>query len=495
MFEKSEILDSELESFFSDIDPFVKIFQIEGDIYRKTANRETKKFSLGERTFFLKYHGPIGYKEVLKNLLKFQLPTVSAYPEWKALQKLSKLGIKAPTPLAIISRGFNPANSESIIITESVEPNISIEEILESKLINDVKANEKRNIIKKVAQISRSLHLNGINHRDLYLCHFLTDKNLDPDKEIFLIDLHRAQFRPKVPMRWAIKDIGGLIHSGMGYSLTERDLYRFFEVYFDKSLKEFSIKENKFLESCIDRAFRMYMKPLLNQIDITSNVVQENFYKQSGSNFRFIFRKEYKDLAKNLFPRIDEVMRSGEIIKDEEGHYIVSCQFENESIFIKKYQVKSFFHFLRKLFTKTRARVSWESSHWLNSAGIRTFEIIGIIERFNVLSTTDSYLISKKIKGNRLDELVLTQDTAIKLAQSFSSFFKRLNWIKFNHGDTKKENFYFHNDQLISFDLDVSKRRPINHKNYLQKDKRRIIRSYKEDLEIEKLLIKRMESE
>ena len=188
-------------------------------------------------------------------------------------------------------------------------------------------------------------------------------------------------------------------------------------------------------------------------------------------------------------------MRSGEIIKDEEGHYIVSCEFENESIFIKKYQVKSFFHFLRKLFTKTRARVSWESSHWLNSAGIRTFEIIGIIERFNVLSTTDSYLISKKIKGNRLDELVLTQDTAIKLAQSFSSFFKRLNWIKFNHGDTKKENFYFHNDQLISFDLDVSKRRPINHKNYLQKDKRRIIRSYKEDLEIEKLLIKRMESE
>ena len=78
----------------------------------------------------------------MKNLLKFQLPTVSAYPEWKALQKLSKLGIKAPTPLAIISRGFNPANSESIIITESVEPNISIEEILESKLINDVKVNQ-----------------------------------------------------------------------------------------------------------------------------------------------------------------------------------------------------------------------------------------------------------------------------------------------------------------------------------------------------------------
>ena len=495
MLKKSTFLDSELESFFSNVDPFIKIFQIEGDIYRKTANRETKKFVLGERTFFIKYHGPIGYKEIIKNLLKFQLPTVSAYPEWKALHKLSKLDIKAPTPLAIFSRGINPANSESIIITESLEPNISIEEILEAQLVNEENVKEKRKIIKKVAEISRSLHFNGINHRDLYLCHFLTDKNLDSNNDIFLIDLHRAQLRSKVPRRWAIKDIGGLIHSGLGYNLTERDLYRFFEVYFDKDINEFSVKENKFLESCIDRAFRMYMKPLLNQIDITSDVTHENFYKKAGIDFRFIFKNEYKDFAKNLFPKIDEIMHSGEIIKDEEGHYIVSCELEDESIFIKKYQVKSFFHFLRKLFNKTRARVSWESSYWLNSAGIRTFEIIGIIERFNVLSTTDSYLISKKIKGYRLDKLVLTQDTAIKLAQSFSSFFKRLNWIKFNHGDAKKENFYFYNDQLISFDLDVSKRRPIYHKNYLQKDKRRIIRSYKEDLEIEKLLIKRMESE
>ena len=51
MFEKSEILDSELESFFSDVDPFVKIFQIEGDIYRKTANRETKSLVWGSVPF------------------------------------------------------------------------------------------------------------------------------------------------------------------------------------------------------------------------------------------------------------------------------------------------------------------------------------------------------------------------------------------------------------------------------------------------------------
>ena len=44
MLKKSTFLDSELESFFSNVDPFIKIFQLEGDIYRKTANRETKKF-------------------------------------------------------------------------------------------------------------------------------------------------------------------------------------------------------------------------------------------------------------------------------------------------------------------------------------------------------------------------------------------------------------------------------------------------------------------
>ena len=70
MFNRFTVLDEEIENFFSfSEDPLKKIQELDGDIYRKTANRVTKKFELNKRTFFLKYHGPIGYIEVFKNIL------------------------------------------------------------------------------------------------------------------------------------------------------------------------------------------------------------------------------------------------------------------------------------------------------------------------------------------------------------------------------------------------------------------------------------------
>ena len=113
MFNRFTYLDKEIEDFFSNSkDPFKKLKEIDGVLYRQTANRITKKFLLNDQEYFFKYHGPIGYKEVLKNLLKFQLPTVSARPEWNALLKSKEVGINTPKPLAICEKGFNPANSE-----------------------------------------------------------------------------------------------------------------------------------------------------------------------------------------------------------------------------------------------------------------------------------------------------------------------------------------------------------------------------------------------
>ena len=498
MLNKMIFLDKELESFFSKSDdPFKRITEINGTIYRNTANRVTKRFSIGERTFFLKYHGPIGYKEVLKNVLKFQLPTVSAKPEWRALEKVNSLGLDVPKPLAMCSRGLNPAKSESFIITESVEPNKSIEDVLDSDYFSGSHINEKRRFIRKVAKISKTLHEGGVNHRDLYLCHFLIEENLDSEKPIYLIDLHRAQIRKEVPNRWAIKDIGGLIHSAIGYGMTERDLYRFFEVYFNKPLRKFSKEENNFLKLSITRAFKMYMKPILNDIDISSeriNSENSRYYKKTEENLRYIVKKDFAENFKNLISDIDLIMNKGEIIKKEAGHFIIACDFNGERIFIKKYQMKNFFHKFRKLASKTRARVAWESSHWLNSAGISTFEIIGIIERFNSISTTDSYLISRNIEGKRLEDMKFSLEESISLANKFNAFFKKLNWISFNHGDAKKQNFYVHNNSLIAFDLDSSKRRVFYKNRYLLKDKRRIIKSFKDNEVILNLLKKRMDS-
>ncbi len=486
MFNRFTVLDEEIENFFSfSEDPLKKIQELDGDIYRKTANRVTKKFELNKRTFFLKYHGPIGYIEVFKNILKFQFPTVSAKKEWSALKSLERIGVSSPSPLAIWSKGINPANSHSFIITESLEPNISIEEAFNAKGLKKISASEKIKLIKKIANICRTLHSNGLNHRDLYLCHFLIDKNFDLDKPIYLIDLHRAQKRYTVPSRWLVKDIGALFHSVIQFGMTERDCYRFLMVYFGCSLRDLFLNHGEFIKKVRKRAFSMYMKPLLSEIDISSKkpLPETSLYKKSATkDYRWIGLKDKVSRSiLELIQNEDELISRGEVIKNEKGHLVVKINITGKELFVKKYRIKNLFHRFRRFFKKTRARNSWEASHWFNVAGIKTMKPILIYEKLDLIGPVDSILVSEEINGIRLDKKLEKNHDTYKIASTISNFFKRLLWISFNHGDAKSSNFFVNENKLVVFDLDSSKRFFLasSLKRKIKRDKRRINRSLK----------------
>ena len=53
--------------------------------------------------------------------------------------------------------------------------------------------------------MTRLMHENNINHRDLYLCHFLWRGHAGEVPGLVLIDLHRALIHKKLPYRWRIK--------------------------------------------------------------------------------------------------------------------------------------------------------------------------------------------------------------------------------------------------------------------------------------------------
>jgi heptose I phosphotransferase len=92
-------------------------------------------------------------------------------------------------------------------------------------------------LIKKVAEIARTMHQNGVNHRDFYICHFLLPKSWleqnrsDVEPPLYVIDLHRTQVRSAVPQRWLEKDLAGLHFSCMDAGLTVRDRLRFISLY------------------------------------------------------------------------------------------------------------------------------------------------------------------------------------------------------------------------------------------------------------------------
>jgi len=262
------ILNSELKQYFSPKDDlFDKIMHLQGETFRALENRRTQKIILDGKNYFIKQHYGIGWKEIFKNLFQLRLPIISAKNEWLAIQCLHGLNIETQIIAGYGKRGWNPASMKSFLITEELPPSITLEDFCKNWKTQPPAFQSKQKLIREVARIARTLHENGMNHRDFYICHFLLKntslaslKNTDEQVCLYLIDLHRAQIRARTPERWVIKDLAGLYFSSKDIGLTKRDLLRFIKEYRNKLLTEEFNKEPAFWQRVKQRGDKLYRK-------------------------------------------------------------------------------------------------------------------------------------------------------------------------------------------------------------------------------------------
>ncbi len=241
----------------------------------------------------------------------------------------------------------------------------------------------------------------------------------------------------------------------------------------------------------------MYMKPILDDLNIDSSNEDNShsdFEKGKEKDSRWIIKKQFlNDDLLEILSSPDSSMSKGKEIKLEEGNHIVSLDLKNISIYIKKFQVKGALHYIRKFFSQSRAKTAWKATFWLNAVGIKTIQPIALIENHDAFTTKESYLITLKQQGQRLDAVDLTEDLENKIVNKMASFVKRLRWIGFSHGDAKSLNFFIESGSLIASDLDVCKRSyvPFFLERKLSKDKKRILKSFENNTTINQSLLKR----
>ena len=246
-------------------DIFSTVARLRGDIYRNKEGRRTLRFTLADKSYFLKYHRGVGWTEIVKNLLQGRKPIISARNEWHAIKFLQQHDIGTMTLAGYGERGLNPAKKESFVITDDLSNTMSLEHLGRQWRSHSPSFASKKALIEKLALITKTMHENGMNHRDYYLCHFLLDESfaehntVTADTELFLIDLHRAQLRHRrpVPKRWLIKDLASLYFSAMDVSLTQRDLIRFMRCYSGADLREMVRYQDAFWTKVRSRAQKM----------------------------------------------------------------------------------------------------------------------------------------------------------------------------------------------------------------------------------------------
>lgn len=224
-------------------DAFEKAMGLEGKAFRDVPGRKTSQVMLSGKQYFIKQHFGVGWREIIKNVLSLKKPVLSAMTEVRAIQKMTSLGI-ATTPLvAYGQRGCNPANIQSFVITEDLGDIISLEDLCATWKNHPPTAQFKRKLIIATAKLAKTIHENGINHRDFYLCHLCLD-NQDLYQQdltkisLYLIDLHRVLIHNKPSTKANMKDIAALYFSSMDMPLTAKDYLRF-KMYYQPQSNEF----------------------------------------------------------------------------------------------------------------------------------------------------------------------------------------------------------------------------------------------------------------
>lgn len=246
----SLFLDMPFSALWQDKEPFAEIAALSGEEFRRVKARRTFRIEVEGKGFFIKHHHGIGWKEIFKDLFQFKIPVTGAGGEYRAIRHLERYGVPTMSCAGFGERGANPAAQESFIITRELAGMVSLEDFFAEQ---NVSCEVRRDIICRLGRSVGTMHCHGLNHRDCYICHFLRSPETG---ELHVIDLHRAQIRKKVPFRYAVKDVAGILFSAMDLELSLRDIALFYREY-----KKAGNKNSKTFKAAVWKAaVKLYRK-------------------------------------------------------------------------------------------------------------------------------------------------------------------------------------------------------------------------------------------
>ncbi len=228
------IVNSDFERLLleNDLGTFDAIMRFSGGRIVKKALKEryTTKITLdsqdGAVNCFLKRYLRSPITEYFKQIIRLTRPIFGARNEWEALVYLNRLGVPTAVPVA-----YGECQGRSFTMTLAIENIIRACDWFEKFQPDSGEAVRVRRklLVEELARIVRKMHDSGINHQDLYLCHFLVRFEGDVPR-VFIIDNQRVMVHSgSLPERWRVKDLAQFCFSAS--CLTKEELEYFFEKY------------------------------------------------------------------------------------------------------------------------------------------------------------------------------------------------------------------------------------------------------------------------
>ena len=173
-------------------------------------------------------------------------------------------------------------------------------------------------------------------------------------------------------------------------------------------------------------------------------------------------------------------------IKNGHTCTIAQAQLAQQSVVIKRYNIKSWIHAVGRRFRKSRAAISWANAHRLIMVNISTPKPLALVEERAQWLANRAYFITEFVDAPDVAAFFAQphaeqnkRDVAYQVAQ----LFYRLYLLKISHGDCKASNIKIKDGKPVLLDLDAMQANPCFFEQKHLKDLRRFMRNWVNDAE------------
>lgn len=167
-------------------------------------------------------------------------------------------------------------------------------------------------------------------------------------------------------------------------------------------------------------------------------------------------RAEFDATLQGVLADIDKAIATATMLKNGNSATVVRFESGGRRWVIKRYNMKSLWHRLRRCLRPSRAMQSWRNAHLLQFADIATPAPIAVVEqRFGPLRGK-AWFVSEYVPGIEMLDAYQQREPVDDELQQTLAIFRKMQRALISHGDLKAQNLMIGEDAIVRLiDLDA----------------------------------------
>jgi len=325
-----------------------------------------------------------------------------------------------------------------------------------------------------VAGFIANMHEQGIYQDDIHLDNLLIDED-----DLILIDLGSVKTEKQgqpLTKQTSLLNLAKLLAQ---LTMTQRETalpivelyYRYRDWQFD------STEQNRF-GRLLGRVWQKRKKEYLskNFRDCSMTHFHHDFHWQYAFRREFWESWQCDDLAE-----IEVLFNDAKLLKAGNSATVIQREVAGRQVVIKRYNIKTFSHAIRRMFRISRASKSWKNANLLEFIGIPTVKPLGFVEQRWGWFRGTAYFFSEYQPADELLDIYNERQPEKEEGVQIQTLFNLLRRCKIGHGDMKAQNLLLSKTgEVLLIDLDsmVEYRSASKAKNAFNRDKKRFLRNW-----------------